>query len=295
MELPLFYNHLIKIDNKSLCFKSWYDRGIRYIKDIMSSDFKCIQIQELEGKLGIKINFLTYAGIRNNINKLLKTITNLNEDNKSVDISFPIIPCHLKHILKSKKGTFHIYTLFINNSEVPSCHKKWCDIFEIQNSEWEKIHGWVFETSDDTYLQWLQTRIVHRILGTNYLTYKMKLTSTELCSFCMKENETLLHLFWDCEYIKTLIQEVQNIVIVHDSNFYINKKSFILGYSKQKLSHYNVLCLEIKRYIFLCKTKNIKPSILGVKSSLKMTSMINATIENNKKKKTYWSLVDLFK
>ena len=109
--------------------------------------------------------------MRNIIDKFLKNVKS-NERDTYVNCFEPILPLYLKPILKSKKGTTYIYSIFIKNSDVPTCHAKWNNIFEIQESEWEVIHSWVFDITNDPYLHWLQIRIIHRILGTNVLLYK---------------------------------------------------------------------------------------------------------------------------
>lgn len=75
--------------------------------------------------------------------------------------------------------------------------------FEIEANDWMYIYSCVFLVSNDTYLQWFQTRIVHRILGTNVLLYRMNKSLTELCNLCKTDNETLLHLFWECIFVQS--------------------------------------------------------------------------------------------
>ena len=61
--------------------------------------------------------------------------------------------------------------------------------FHIAPSEWKFLNSWVFNLTNDTYLRWFQTRILHRILATNTLLKKMNIVSDEKCSMCKKENE----------------------------------------------------------------------------------------------------------
>ena len=65
----------------------------------------------------------------------------------------------------------------------------------------EKIHRWVFELTNDSYLHWFQTRLTHRILAANPLLFKINISNTCMCTFCKSDNETLLHLFWECSVI----------------------------------------------------------------------------------------------
>ena len=43
---------------------------------------------------------------------------------------------------------------------------------------------------------------------TNVKLYKWKILSTELCSFCYMSPETILHLFYECVYVKKYWAEI---------------------------------------------------------------------------------------
>ena len=163
------------------------------------------------------------------------------------------------------------------------CKQKWKIDINIENdSECNYLFEWVHILTKDSYLQWLQTRITHRILGTNSLLYKMNLVSSDKCTFCKKEKETLIHLFWNCPKIKSFILNVQNFLQNHNIVWNVDCKSFILGYQKPSQGHFNILCLEIKRYIFLCKRKEVHPTLQGLKNSLKLAYLIITKTESKK-------------
>ena len=83
-------------------------------------------------------------------------------------------------------------------------------------------------------LQWFQTRINHRILGTNFLLEKMKIKDCNLCSYCHTEPETLIHLFFNCSLVNDFWRKVVT---------FINSKCFDIK-----------LTLSAKTIIFGCKT-----------------------------------------
>ena len=67
------------------------------------------------------------------------------------------------------------------------------------------------------YLQ-LSVRFLHRTLGVNYLLHKMNL-SNPLCTFCSIDDETLLHLFYECNYVRKFWEEVSSNCIRNGFNF----------------------------------------------------------------------------
>ena len=56
----------------------------------------------------------------------------------------------------------------------------------------------------DTQLQSFQFKINHRIIFTNHLLMKCKLSETALCTFCNDAIENIEHLFWECQYAKII-------------------------------------------------------------------------------------------
>ena len=105
--------------------------------------------------------------------------------------------------------------------------------------------------TNDVKVQWFQYRITHRILGTNSLLNKMKITNDPLCSLCKQSDETLEHLFWECQISKTIIDEM----LPRQSFPFIDKTTFLLGYLTKSASTINNVILFLKLYLYKCKTK----------------------------------------
>ena len=63
--------------------------------------------------------------------------------------------------------------------------------------------------------QWFQYIIIHRILGTNSLLYKINQKPNDKCSFCLEEVERIEHIFWSCNKISKLWEELPlNLTII---------------------------------------------------------------------------------
>ena len=118
----------------------------------------------------------------------------------------------------------------------------------------------------------MQYKIIHRILGVKYLLAKMKITNTSLCSFCGNQNETIQHLFYDCDRISELWENIR-IWIRQKINIELNlnKLTVIMGYLNQD-NHkipINFLLLNTKAYIFYCSRKNKIPNIQELQKRIK--------------------------
>ena len=58
-------------------------------------------------------------------------------------------------------------------------------------------------------LQEFQYKILHRYLPVNSVLFKYQLVQDNLCRFCHLENETIIHLLYECELVKKLWDEIQ--------------------------------------------------------------------------------------
>ena len=117
---------------------------------------------------------------------------------------------------------------------------------------WKHIFKNPFIYTKDSKLQWLQYRINNRILGIKNLLRKMGIVSDNRCSFCQHEDETIVHLSWECIQVQTFMAEFKTIcrqIINNEPEF--SKAAFILG------SQYIQLCMNVTfiiatSYIFSC-------------------------------------------
>ena len=65
--------------------------------------------------------------------------------------------------------------------------------------DWKAAYRLPFECTKISKLRVFQFKLLHRRLATNdFLKKKIKLRDNDLCNFCQIEEETLIHLFWNC-------------------------------------------------------------------------------------------------
>ena len=108
-------------------------------------------------------------------------------------------------------------------------------------------------------------RIIHRILGTNSLLIKMKITDDPLCSFCKQSEENLEHFFWGCHISKAII----DVILPEQSFTFINMTILLLGYSIKSSTAINNVILFAKQYLYKCKINKYITSIIGAKKYIK--------------------------
>ena len=121
---------------------------------------------------------------------------------------------------------------------------KWANTFRFR---WRYVQKKYFRLpfiiTKNAKLQWFQTRINHRILGTNRSLFKIKITQSPLCSFCRETDETIEQLFWECDHVQSLLQSIDNYCMnILASSFSVQKQDFILGEVKGS-NEYNFIIM----------------------------------------------------
>jgi hypothetical protein len=281
--IPLFYNHCILIGNKSVFLKSWFEAGAQYICDVhKSNSTEIMTVDEFNAKFNLNANFLTYTGI---INAVKQFLNKCNQNHKhTVHLQRPIFPTFIKYILINQKGCKELYTSFNqNSSELPTSQNKWCDRLhcKIEQHDWKIYYSLPFNITSDTRIQWFQVRLLHRVLGTNELLFNIGRKENSLCTFCLRETESIEHLFWRCLTIQLFYENVLRSLEVFST---INEQIILFGWKEKQFNAENLLLIYVKMYIYKCKMLKIHPSVDGVKAYLKYILNINKEITVQSKK-----------
>ena len=122
----------------------------------------------------------------------------------------------------------------------------------LHNDFWKIAYKICFKTILDHSYIWFQYRILHRIPGTKYYLYKLKLSESFLCG---QQQESIYHLFSGCEKVLDLWK---NITIWFELKLSIKIKfndiELIFGYPNydQNFWPLNFILLITRQYIFHC-------------------------------------------
>ena len=283
LNMPLFYNDKFH-QNDMFYIKSLYNRGIRLVKDIIDKEGKFVSIKYLENITGEKINILNYFSLMSAIKTYMKTLK--LDFNEAFISTHPCLNCYAEKIITTNYFNKDVYKTFKQNNDIPSSQNKWISLYENLNIDWKYVYSFIFKCKKDTYSQWFQLRINHRILGTNSLLFKMKITDNPLCSFCNLSEETLEHLFYKCPKIKNIIQYISQKLKEHHSPINLDEITILLG-SKTKNMKLDFMLIEFKTYIYYCKRKRILPTVTGFKNSIKANLDIYKEIYSTENERIY--------
>ena len=291
INMPLFYNENLRIGSKHFFNSTLYNHGIRYIRDVLNEDGSFKTWNDIKNATSNGINFLEFYSIISSVKSFFSKQDIASESNLLQGLEGPNINCYFFNIITRLNSNKFIYNILIKNNERPSCHIKWNALFPNSNIDWKTVHINVFNCTSDRYSQWFQTRLIHRILPTNSLLFKMNLTENKLCSFCNTCEETLQHLFFECPKIKPLMKRISEIIRNLDRRLLINKQILLLGSVEPNLELDNLL-LELKIYLYKCRNKQIMPALLGLKNNLISNLKIFKTSKAYEKEKDHTTFVE---
>ena len=127
----------------------------------------------------------------------------------------------------------------------------------LDETKWRELFKLPFIVTQNTKLQWLQYKVNQRILGTNKLLYKIKVKDNVFCTFCQEDEETIEHLFWNCEIVQAFIDEIDSWLLSNGVSIPFTMQFFLFGdtskSSRGDVINFELILLQIKQYIFNCK------------------------------------------
>ncbi len=281
-----WYNSNVQINQKPVFYKSWYDKGIIYIKDIVDENYNFLTYNQLCNKFNINVPFTKYWGILDAISMTMKTALRqrINPGKKQES--------NYKEMLEKQQGSRFYYIELIEWHEPTSeLAGKWGDILNIaiERGEICKIFENIKFITLNTKLRSFQLRLLHYAIVTNDKLSRWKVIDSDRCTFCNEAVETILHLIWDCQAAKHIWNQIQWYV-KSCSNRTINltlKNIIFCKFSSKPMDWLNTLCLITTQYLYSSRCLKIIPNFACLKQ--KILDMHNLekyiAIKNNRLKK----------
>ena len=164
--------------------------------------------------------------------------------------------------LHVRKAAKHFTIYLSKKDQIPKCCEKWNRKLD-RNVNWKTIF-FKIKKIKEVKLKWFQIRIIHRIIATNRTLSWMNLRNDELCSFCNEEDESIEHLFWECDVVQQFWTRLMTLISEKcDVDFELNEELTILGCIRGKKSDdvFDFIVLFAKFYIYSCKQGGNLPEI----------------------------------
>ena len=152
----------------------------------------------------------------------------------------------------------------------------------------------IYKVTNVAKFRSFQYRLLHRAIITNIQLFNWGIKSHNLCSFCLKEEETLGHLFVECPIIKELWRKIY--VYIREeyctTEISMSASNVIKNKLVEKKGHViNFICLISKQYIYAqrCLGRDVsfpalKAYIMRIKSIEKYIAQKNGKMRVHKMK-----------
>ena len=165
----------------------------------------------------------------------------------------------------SKKGC-SVYSKFLKkkinlNTPLTERENKWHAELKCTygTNFWNRTYNLAASIKHENKIKWLQYQINRNSLFTNYKVNKFKPHVSPNCAFCSHNEEfshleLVSHLFWDCDFVLKLWQEVKIWLATLNYNLPLDRTKLMFGLHDQASSsvlNYVILCVKY----FIWKTK----------------------------------------
>eukprot|EP00745_Piridium_sociabile_P023668 TRINITY_DN36_c0_g1_i6.p1 TRINITY_DN36_c0_g1~~TRINITY_DN36_c0_g1_i6.p1 ORF type:complete len:339 (+),score=19.34 TRINITY_DN36_c0_g1_i6:145-1017(+) len=269
----------MKINNEVIIQKEWITKGIYCIAHFLKDSGSFLTLPEFNNKYRMNVNFLTFYGCKMSLNEYIKQTNLTLTDNHTEGI-----PAVLRCLYSTTKGTRIYYDVLMQDNNTPNACAKWSNKLG-KHVEWNKVFIRIHKIQD-IKLKWFQIRIVHRIIGTNIVLKEMGITNDVSCNFCLREKDSIDHIFWKCVYVNHFWKKFEELMILRCTtclNLKLGETLVLFGTDKNVKTDpvFDLILLLGKMYIYKCKFDHNLPHIKAFEKYIQARYRIekyNATI-----------------
>lgn len=188
----------------------------------------------------------------------------------------PYLPFYFENILLNEKCTKVIYNCIKENNIVPTGMKS-CLHMDLIIYVYKMCLQVCFKITMDSSLQWLQYRILHRIILVCYYLKEIKIKTDDCCRFCGTEIETINYTARVCYVWKSFSLHIYTTT---SNRVGFNVINIILGDTplngNNKIINFIILCC--KQYIFSCLLQSRIPNLCSLLCHIRMKYYIKRCV-----------------
>ena len=291
----LQFNCFIKIDHTPI---KWCFSNVLFINDLLGTDGLFLSWLSFKNKYQLEESqFFKWRQLISSIPVQWKAI--LLRDR--FESSFEPIQ-HLLHVTRmlnierlTCKEFYNILILKIN--ENPTSENTIKNILNSGDINWRRAYTLAREVTIDNYSRNFHFKITHNLLFLNKVLNRMHISETNLCPFCQREDETIVHLFSQCNTILNLWTQIKSFFSRYISLPSLTPQSAFLGFfddSNNKIIM-NQILLTFKIVIYKSRDSGYC-NLLKIINKIKQTKIIEDKISSlDERKKVYneskWSVI----
>ena len=137
---------------------------------------------------------------------------------------------------------------------------------------WDDCYKKVKDLFYDNKLKIFYYNIVRGTLSTNRIIGKFKRNIPQTCTFCHREIETIIHLFWECQHAQTFYETTNRLVFDRYPIFESNpdRKQFLFGLRNEPIfSPGNFYIILLKRFVWIARCLKKLPTYINFQNWFK--------------------------
>ena len=204
----IWNNQFIRVNKSSVFFPGWKKIGIENLSCFFDNKSNTLMtFTTFMQTYNVKCNFLQYCSLLFAIPQEWKTMLKqecLLPSTEFMPLAIEKLTCKTS------------YNTLLNHQHLPppTAEKRLIEhgfIFE----ERQKIYSLPFRVTNEVKLSVSQYKLVHNILYTNTILYKMKKKQQPDCPYCHDIDQTPFHLFVECALAKSFWNKFTKVVQRH--------------------------------------------------------------------------------
>jgi hypothetical protein len=246
-----------------LFYKNWYDKNIQVVVDILTEEGEFYTFNELKDVYKIRGTYLDYQRLLTNIPNKWKIIIQNSHSNFKIIKRNIHLNTNLRYLIKEKKGCRKFYEVLLDKRDIFKT-EKWVPFFGLFTlDDFKTIHTNLINI-EEIKLKDFQFKINNKILVTKSFLFKINKVQSSMCSYCNERDETIYHLFCECEHIKLFIRNTKQWINTNlNINLNVNEKVFLLSSSNES-DIVKFITILLKYYIYKSKFRENCRSFLTV-------------------------------
>ena len=195
----IWNNHKILINGNPLFFKSWFDKNIIRVGDLLQQEGKFLSFENFCTKFRLKVPFTLYFGLINAIEIFWK-----------LPIKRP--PSRLPECEKiiENTSTKMVYSLLLKKTFVPPTAENKILRYGFSHENIHKVYELPFQIKNDIAITMFQYKIIHNILATKVSLFRAKICDNNICPQCLSDIHSLDHMFLRCSSALTFWKSFQS-------------------------------------------------------------------------------------
>ena len=275
-DVVIFNNKLIRYKGNCIYDKKLHEKGVYKLKHILGNDGK-LKSDRYFAELGLEttdIDRLKHfyecipLGWKRNFRK---------EENNNSETDF-ILGGTITNISNLKSKQIYLQLIKKEKSE-PLVFERIERNYGFSCKEIENIFLRLRHCTLNSRLREFQFKLIHGIIYTNHHLFRFGLVSSDLCSFCEKEEETYKHLFYSCEYAQLIWESCTRFVKYIDLRNCSWKEILFGREERNKGKHQllNHILILVKYLIFKNRNHKKPPSINEITNNI-----VGDRLEENK-------------